>query len=277
MTPQPSGGFAWVQAAAGPALVCGPLRSVALHIFTTRAWRLGSAAAENREDAWADVSTAMAVDPLNLVRVHQVHGAAVVVARSGNGALRAPADIMISSDAATALAVQAADCVPLLIADRRIGVVAAAHAGWRGLAARVPQVAVQALTREFGSVPADMVAAVGPSIGPCCYEVGADVRDAFTRAGEPDADLARWFFEHPQPTAANPSMPTLSTMRRADHWFMDPWRIARHQLETAGVPADQIHVAALCTASHSASFSSYRRDGARAGRLAGVIRRRAEA
>jgi polyphenol oxidase len=271
MPPQPSDQFAWVQAAVGPALVCGPLHAVARHIFTTRAWRLGSVATESRENGWSEVSAAMAVGPLNLVRVHQVHGAAIVVARSGDGAIRPPADIMITSDAAAALAVQAADCVPLLIADRRTGVVAAAHAGWRGLAARVPQVAVQALTREFGSVPADMVVAVGPSIGACCYEVGVDVRDAFARAGYRDADLARWFFEHPQPTAANASMPTLSNTRRADHWFMDAWRIARHQLELAGVPFDQIHVAALCTASHPDMLCSYRRDGTGAGRIAGAI------
>lgn len=276
MAPQPSGGFAWVQAAAGPALVCTPLQRAAPHIFTTRAWRLGSTATDAREDGWADVCHALSIDPINLVRVHQVHGTAVVVAASGGGARPAPADIIVTGDAATALAVQAADCVPMLIADRRIGVVAAAHAGWRGLAERVPQVAVQALTRKFGSRPADMMVAVGPSIGACCYEVGVDVRDAFTRAGFGNAEQTRWFFDDPQPTAANPSIPTLSKTRRSSHWFMDGWAVARHELELAGVPADQIHVAGLCTASHPDVLCSYRRDGKAAGRIAGAIAMNAE-
>lgn len=271
MAPQPSGAFAWVQAAAGPALVCAPLQRTAAHIFTTRPWRLGSPAPDRTEDGWAEVADALSVDPLHLVRVHQVHGASVVVAASGRGTRLSPADIIVTRDTAAAIAVQAADCVPLLMADRRIGVVAAAHAGWRGLAARVPQVAIQALTREFGSRPADMVVAVGPSIGACCYEVGVEVRDAFTRAGFGRAEQTRWFFDDPQPTEANPSMPTLSKTRRADHRFMDSWAIARRQLELAGVPAEQIHVAELCTASHPDMLCSYRRDGKAAGRIAGAI------
>jgi hypothetical protein len=182
------------------------------------------------------------------------------------------ADIIITDDPAAALAVQAADCVPLLMADRRIGGVAAAHAGWRGLAARVPGVTVEALSREFGSRPADLVVAVGPSIGACCYEVGANVRQHFETAQFPDADLARWFHTDPQPTAANPSLPNLLAARRAGHWYFDCWAAIRDGLATAGVPADQIFVAELCTASHPAALCSYRRDGAPAGRMVGAIR-----
>jgi YfiH family protein len=213
----------------------------------------------------------MGVERANLVRVHQVHGAAVVVARSGNAGILPQADIVLGADREVAIAVQAADCVPILIADGRTGVVAAAHAGWRGLAARAPEIAVQALAREFGSRPADLVAAIGPSIGACCYEVGEDVRDAFDRGKSDESDLCRWFHERPQPTAQNPSMPGLTPNPRTDHWFMDGWAIARAQLERAGVPADRIHAAGLCTASHPTMFCSYRRDGKAAGRLAAPI------
>ncbi len=161
-----------------------------------------------------------------------------------------------------------------LMADTRTGAVAAAHAGWRGLAARVPQIAVDALTRQFGSAPADLIVAVGPSIGACCYEVGADVRDAFVQAGFEEGHVRRWFFDRPQPTAMNPSIPALSSTRRAQHWFLDGWRSARDQLHAAGVPDQQIHIAALCTASHQEILCSYRRDGKGAGRMAAAIKRK---
>ncbi|MGB7219369.1 MAG: laccase domain-containing protein, partial [Vicinamibacterales bacterium] len=144
--------------------------------------------------------------------------------------------------------------------------------GWRGLAAGVPQVTVEALGREFSSRPADLVVAAGPSIGACCYEVGADVRQQFEKAGFLSADLARWFHAGPQPTPANPSMPGLPATPRADHWHFDGWAAVRDQLMAAGVPRDQINVAGLCTASHPGALCSCRRDGPPAGRMAGVVR-----
>jgi len=151
--------------------------------------------------------------------------------------------------------------------------VAAAHAGWRGLAAGVPRVTVEALEREFGSRPADLAVAAGPSIGACCYEVSADVRRHFEAAGFHGADLARWFHTRPQPTATNPSLPGLPPTPRAEHWYFDCWAAVRDGLAAAGVPRDQIFVAELCTASHPGALCSYRRDGAPAGRMAATIRK----
>jgi YfiH family protein len=259
--------------------VCRALELLAAHFFTTRQWRLGSAAAGDREPGWAEAA-AVAGTPSALVRLRQVHGASVVVRRAPNpveadAAARAAlpeADIIISDDPHVALAIQTADCVPLLLADRASGVVAAAHAGWRGLAAGVPRTAVEALHREFGSEPGNLVAAIGPSIAACCYEVGGDVRAAFRDGGFASA-MAGWFHDVPQPSPANPSMPALPASRRADHWFFDGWAAATHQLRHAGVPATQIHAARLCTASHDV-FCSYRRDAQAAGRMAAVIRAR---
>ena len=140
---------------------------------------------------------AVDVDSRHLARVRQIHGARAVVAQPG---ARPDADIVVSRDAGLALAIQSADCVPLLIADARTGAVAAAHAGWRGLAARVPAIAVQTLASEFGSRPADLVAAAGPSIGACCYEVGGDVRARFEAEGFGREELGRarregWYSE----------------------------------------------------------------------------------
>ena len=274
MTPQPSDTFEWVQAAGGTVLRCRALLDLADHIFTTRPWRLGSPALDVNGEGWSDVAAAMAVDPENVARLHQVHRADVVVAGHGSRAPWPSADVQVTADSGIALAVQTADCLPILLADPRTGAVGAAHAGWRGLAVRVPEVAVQALARQFGARPSDLVVAIGPAIGACCYEVGLDVRDAFRADGFDDGDLARWFFDEPQPNAVNPSMPALSRARRSGQWFFDGYAAARHQLERAGVPPDRIHIAALCTASHADLFCSYRRDGRPAGRMAAAIRSR---
>src|SRR5262245_59177410 len=123
--PQPTGDFAWVQTAGGPALRCPALEPLADHLFTTRPWRLGSPGSGNG-DGWADVATALHVDASHLTRLHQVHGAAVVVA-GANGDISLPqADIQLTQEAGLALAVQTADCLPILLADPRTGVVAAA-------------------------------------------------------------------------------------------------------------------------------------------------------
>jgi YfiH family protein len=267
MLPQPNDGFAWVQASAGPALVCRALEPIASHLFTTRGWSLGSRTAGDADDGWGQVAAALDVAAASLVRAHQMHGAAVLVRRAGqadaspDGSVsrsRPDADIIISNDSDVALAIQTADCVPLLLADRRTGVVAAAHAGWRGLAARVPSVAVDALAREFGSRPEDLVAAAGPAISASRYEVGIEVRGSFEHGGCSTAQLARWF----------------SPAARSEHFYFDGWAAVRDQLESAGVPSGQIHVAALCTATYPALFCSHRRDGTPAGRMAAVVRAR---
>jgi purine-nucleoside/S-methyl-5'-thioadenosine phosphorylase / adenosine deaminase len=250
-----------VQAVGGrplPALVCEPLQQTAAHLFTTIGWTLGRAALPSgSDDGWREVAEAMGVEADRLRRLRQVHGAAVVIAEQDRHPLP-DGDIIVSMQVDRVIAVQAADCVPLLMADTRTGAVAAAHAGWRGLAARVPGETVAAMARAFGSRPEDLLAAIGPAIGPCCYEVGEDVRQAMSRAFA-GCDTASWF------TAA----PT------SGKWMFDTWASARAQLEAAGVPAGQVFDAGLCTASHPDAFPSYRRDGARAGRIAAAIKSRA--
>ena len=258
---QPIDGFEWVQEAGGPALVCRPLEAFAHHLYTTRHWSLGTPTAEG-DAAWDQVARAAGVDRDHLVRVRQVHGAAVVVRKAGvrpsDGGSLAEADIVVSDDPSVALVIQTADCVPLLIADARRGAAAAAHAGWRGLAAHVPAVAVAALRREFGSEPEDLVAAAGPSISADRYEVGVDVRQYFERQGFESRSLERWFLPG----------------RRPDHWQFDGWQATRDQLTDAGLSVERIFIASLCTASDPDMFCSYRRDGSPAGRMAAVIRPR---
>lgn len=280
--PAPGDSFEWRDHEGGPCLICRPLEPYAPHLFTTARWALGSRAPEPdpargeslRVEGWRQVSAALSIEPDRLVRATQVHGAAVVVGTRAIADREQPrADIIVLRESEAAAAVQAADCVPMLMVDRASGAVAAAHAGWRGMVARVPQVALRALATTFGSRPADVMVALGPSIGACCYEVGPDVRNAFAEAGFSTGMLERTFHEQPLSTRANPSMPRVAAgVRRSDHRFFDGWQMMCLQLVEAGVPAAQIHSACLCTASHPESLCSYRRDGAPAGRIVGAIK-----
>jgi YfiH family protein len=266
--PSPDPSFRWRPTSAGAVLVCEPLERFAPHFFTTRLWRLGTPDPEVAEEAaWAQVAIEIA-SPLGVARARQVHGRAVVIAdKAGAGV---DGDILITRDRRLAIAVQAADCVPLLFVDPGQGAIAAAHAGWRGMAGSVPQAAVAALERQFGCRPEELLVAAGPSIGACCYEVGTDVRDAFIAAGWTDDDLDACFHGAPVRTSTNPSFRQRSSS--PDRWFFDGWACVCRQLQSAGVRRERIFSARLCTASHAEAFPSYRRDGARAGRIAGVIR-----
>jgi YfiH family protein len=267
--------FAWTEYAGAPALVCLPLAEVAAHMLTTRGWALGRDRRERTGDPWRPIADAAGVSADRLIHVRQVHGIAVTVGIPPVGEPPA-ADIVVARDDTVACAVQSADCVPLLMADRKTGAVAAVHCGWRGIALNAAGVAVAALAREWGSAPHDLVAALGPSIGACCYEVGADVRQRFAAAGVSNDTLARWFLTAPAASARNPSMPAVVDRPASNNqrWFFDGWRAVTEQLRSAGVAEDRIFVAELCTASHPGTFCSYRRDGEAAGRQAGFIRSR---
>ena len=273
--PKPSDGFEWVQLPAGPALVCRPVERYAAHLFTTRPWRLGVSSTASDADAWHEVAAAMAVKTPRLARLRQVHGSAVVTYRRGalpaDGVLP-EADIVISDAPGVALAVQTADCVPVVMIDRRLGVVAAVHAGWRGLVVRAPVTAVERMARDFGTRSEDLLVAIGPAIGSCCYEVGPDVRTQFERASFTPAQLGAWFSALPVASGLNATMTALSPVRREGHWFFDASQSARDELTSAGLTGVQIYASGLCTASHHDVFCSYRRDGAPAGRMAAAIR-----
>jgi YfiH family protein len=180
--------------------------------------------------------------------LEQVHGTDIAVfthlpADVGSGS--APrADAAVTREAGVVLAVRVADCLPVRFRDRAGTTIGVAHAGWRGLAAGVLENTVAAL----GASPSDLVAWLGPAIGPAAFEVGDDVRDAFVRD---DPDAARAF-------AAG----------RPGKWHADLEGLARHRLARAGVT--DVTPSGLCTASDAARFFSYRRDGA-TGRMAVFI------
>ena len=250
--------FEWSRHEWGAALRCRPLEAVAPHLFTTRQLELSA------QSDWR--AAAEAVGAQHIVTLTQVHGATVVAIRRGEmiPSGRPEGDILVSNDRDVALAVRVADCVPVLIADPASGAVAAVHAGWRGTAAGATTTAVSALARDFNVKPIDLIAAIGPAIGACCYEVGSEVVDAFAAAGHPRHLIDRWFQSPPPPRGS---------MERGK-LRLDVVGANRDQLGLAGVAEHNIHISGLCTAMHLDVLTSYRAEKDKAVRIAGVIRAR---
>lgn len=186
------------------------------------------------------------------------------------------ADALIARVPGLLLGVQTADCVPILLADTRRHAVAAIHAGWRGTLARIAVKTLGKMKMEFGTRPGDVVAALGPAIGSCCYEVGPEVTQAFAAQFPAAAD----WFEGPFEQLAHGEEPLWLpwlTMMPPGH-VPPPPRVQldlrasnRQQLIDAGVPEKQISVSELCTACRTDLLFSYRREGAKTGRQMAVI------
>ena len=243
-----------MQAPWGAVLVCRPLLAYAQHFFTA-----ASVTLRDSEGEWNGLAAFAGVTPDRLRLLNQVHGRTIVKASVDDYQTwtRPEADGIVTADPSVALVVRVADCAPVLIVDRRSGAVAAVHAGWRSTMQRIVPAAIEALTAESGADRGDLAAAIGPSLGTCCGEMGEEVVEAFRSAGHEDAALERWFVRAPG---------------KRPHF--DLWRANREQLEGAGVPAHVVHVAGLCTRTYPEIFHSYRAAGAGAGRMAAVIRRR---
>jgi YfiH family protein len=184
---------------------------------------------------------------LSFARVRQVHGDAVVRRDDGSGPLP-EGDGVATARPGLAACVLTADCVPVLIGDPGTGAVAAVHAGWRGTLARTAARAIEALEREFGARRDNLLVAIGPAIGPCCYEVSPELAERF------EAEIG------PSVSMVHPRTPRV-----------DLWTANERLLREAGVPPERIEVIERCTACDAESFFSHRRDGARTGRQVGFI------
>jgi len=177
--------------------------------------------------------------------IRQVHGRRAVAVRGGGdvaGLRRTQADIMVTEARGIALAARTADCAPILILDPRRRVAAAVHAGWRGTAARVAAAAVEALAEHYGSRPADLLAAIGPCIQPCHYQVDEPVIAAMKDALGSRADLVL------APDGPGKARLDLSLANRI-------------VLESAGALPGRLEAAKWCTYDEAGLFFSYRRQG----------------
>lgn len=189
---------------------------------------------------------------------------------------RRPAgDAVVTRGARLLLEIRTADCLPILLADVEGRALAAIHSGWRGALARVVEKTVGEMRRLYGTRPERVLAALGPSVGPCCYEVGEEVVDAFTGCFV----NSKSFFQKASDSTncAFSGMPFLSLVppgharREGSGYALDLAAVARDQLVAAGVKPAHIKTCGLCTSCNGDLFFSYRRDGASTGRMAAVI------
>jgi polyphenol oxidase len=195
---------------------------------------------ESKEQWRARVAAALAASG-RLLLLHQVHGAELVEAPWDG---HPDADASVATQPGLILGIETADCLPVLLVDPVRRHVAAAHAGWRGTAAGVARVAVDALVAR-GSRREDVVAALGPANAACCYEVGEELRERFD---------ARYFRPGP---------------RGKSH--LDVRAANTDQLLAAGLAPQNIHQAAHCTSCRTDLYHSYRREGQGGGRMVSFV------
>jgi purine-nucleoside/S-methyl-5'-thioadenosine phosphorylase / adenosine deaminase len=218
---------------------------------------------------------ALGAGGMQLVGLRQVHSAIVHAFAAAPGKpLRG--DALVSAAPGLLLAVETADCVPILLADTRRRAVAAVHAGWRGTLARVAEKALGRLRMHVGTDPADVIAVIGPAIGPCCYEVGPEVAQAYLGQF---AAAKEWFAEPPAERVHPDGSAPFDWLKREppghdrpeQRPHLDLIAANRSQLVAGGVSREKIFAAGLCTACHRDRLFSYRRDGPAAGRMMAVI------
>ena len=214
-----------------------------------------------------------------LVQMKQIHSA-VVHAVSAPSHEPLAGDGLITNTPGLLLAVKTADCVPVLVADVKRRVVGAFHAGWRGTVARIGEKGVGEMRRQFGSLPRDLRAAIGPSIRRCCYQVGPEVRAEFDSQFPYSADLFEEVFDA---NAIHVRYPMLFLTARAPghselgpELHLDLVEANRRQLVEAGLRSEDITIIDGCTACDTTRFFSHRAEFGKTGRMMAAIGIRAK-
>lgn len=219
-------------------------------------WNAGcDVALQNRRHWWKQLGLPLE----STVFGRQVHGARVAIVMrkdAGRGALESSTaipdtDALVTAERGLSLVVQCADCVPILLYAPDVPAVAAVHAGWRGTTQLIVLRAIEVLVEHLGAVPRKLRAALGPSIGPCCYEVGDEVVEQWLTMAPADGHRA--------------------VSRRETRYLFDLWEANRLLLLEAGVLPQHIELAGICTRCHASDWFSYRAAGPRSGAQAAVI------
>ncbi len=212
--------------------------------------------------------------PWPLCQVKQIHSAIV---HQVNEASNHPptGDGLITHAPSLLLAIKTADCVPVLVADTKRRVVAAFHAGWRGTVARIVEKGIGEMRRQFGSLPRDLRAAIGPCIRRCCYSVGSEVRAEFESQFSYAGELFEEVFDS---NAIHVRYPLLFLNQRAPghgdlgpEIHLDLAAANQRQLRDAGLRAEHISVIDGCTACDTSRFFSHREEFGKTGRMMAVI------
>lgn len=211
---------------------------------------------ENVRENYARLCDATGFRRDSLVVSRQVHGTRVhEVAEEeiGKGVFddyeNVEADALMTRRRGVALVKHSADCVPVYLLDTATPAIAMVHSGWRGTLDGIAGIALTRMKQAYGTKPQDCLAAIGPSIGPCCFEVGYDIAEQFERR-YPGCGLVG-------ESGGTP---------RVDLWRCNTW-----QLLNAGVPDAQIAVSGLCTACGTATFYSHRKEKGKTGAMAALI------
>lgn len=199
---------------------------------------------------WDKLAMAFEIPMENFLVLNQVHGDNIFVIKphgdyfTSREALNY--DAIVTNRTNLAICIKTADCVPIFIVDRVKKVIAAVHAGWRGSALGITAKVVRLMQNQYGSQPPDLLAAIGPSIGKCCYEVDTAAADAFRSQTNADAFL----------------LPG----KRKDRWMLDLVEANRCQILDCGIPDANIEVSGLCTVCRQDAFFSHRGSGGITGR-----------
>lgn len=211
------------------------------------------------EDEAVEANHRIVYETLNLdagevVTARQVHGSSVaVVGPKDRGRIFPTTDGLVTGSVGVALMLRFADCLPILLYDPQKRVIGLGHAGWRGTVGLLAQRLAETMREEFGCHLAQVRAALGPAIGPCCYAVGEEVKEAMRGVLPPSSK---------------------AVVERAEGLYLDLWEANRWQLMELGV--EEIEVGQICTACNTAEFFSHRAEGGRTGRFAVVMLLRGE-
>jgi YfiH family protein len=217
---------------------------------------------------------------LGLVTLRQIHSSLIRrvsardVVENGKPAVL-KGDGLMTGEPGVLLGIQTADCIPVLLADRKNRVVAAFHAGWRGTLARIIENGVGRMRLEFGSKPEHLIASIGPGIGQCCYSVGDEVRQQFESQFIYASELFREVYDSDPVREKYPML--FLTARAPGHseigpaMHLDLAEANRRQLQAAGLKKSAIYLTGQCTGCHTDRFFSHRIERGFTGRMMSVI------